>query len=371
MNENLAYFILNLIPKIGPITVKKLLTIFPTAVDILAATRSELIAIQGIGPTHANHLSAWQTETNYKEELRRCEEAGIELVTPAHPDYPKLLLETYDPPLCLYVRGDTKILNGKNIAFVGSRKTSFYGIEVTKNLARAAKFEGWTVVSGLARGIDTVAHQTVVDHGGVTIAVIGSGLARLYPKENLQLARNIVENGGAIISEFPLNAPPARTSFPMRNRIIAGLSKGTLVIEGGIKSGSMITATQALEQGKLVFAVPGLINNPQAQGCHKLIKNGAKLVESFRDISDEFQMQPDLAFSDCDKETDRDKCIEIPLNSLEKKIVGVMKRGLKPMTADEISDHVEIEMGKLLSTIMVLEMKNVIIQVSGMRFTLT
>ncbi|MCK5834900.1 MAG: DNA-processing protein DprA [Lentisphaeria bacterium] len=371
MNENLAYFILNLIPKIGPITVKKLLTVFPTAVDILQATRSELIEIQGIGPTHANHITAWQTETNYEEELRRCEEAGIELVSPVHPDYPQLLLETYDPPLCLYVRGNTKILNGNNIAFVGSRKTSFYGVEVTKDLARCAKFEDWTVVSGLARGIDTVAHQTVVDHGGITIAVIGSGLARLYPKENLQLARDIVENGGAIISEFPLNAPPARTSFPMRNRIIAGMSKGTLVVEGGIKSGSMITATQAIEQGKLVFAVPGLINNPQAQGCHKLIKNGAKLVESFRDISEEFQMQPHLRFEVDGKEINNGKCIQIPLNSLEKKIVGVMERGLKPMTVDEISEHIEIEMGKMLSTIMVLEMKNVIIQVSGMRFALT
>ena len=370
MNENLAYFILNLIPKIGPITVKKLLTVFSTATGILEATRSELIKIQGIGPTQANHISAWQVETNYEEELRRCEEAGIELVTPAHPDYPELLLETYDPPLCLYVRGNTKILNGKNIAFVGSRKTSFYGVEVTKTLARSAKFEGWTVVSGLARGIDTVAHQTVVDHAGLTIAVIGSGLARLYPNENLQRARDIVENGGVIVSEFPLNTPPARRSFPMRNRIIAGMSKGTLVVEGGIKSGSMITATQALEQGKMVFAVPGLINNPQAQGCHKLIKNGAKLVESFRDISEEFQMQPHLEFEDESDQEISNKCIQIPLNSLENKIVKVMKRGLKPMTVDEISDHVEIEMGKLLSTIMVLEMKNVITQVSGMRFAL-
>ena len=370
MNENLAYFILNLIPKVGPITVKKLLTVFSTAVDILEATRGELIKIQGIGPTQANHITAWQIETNYEEELRRCEEAGIELVTQVHPDYPQLLLETYDPPLCLYVRGDTKILNGKNIAFVGSRKTSFYGVEVTKDLARNAKFEGWTVVSGLARGIDSVAHQTVVDNGGITIAVIGSGLARLYPKENLQLARDIVENGGAIISEFPLNSPPDRRSFPMRNRIIAGMSKGTLVVEGGVKSGSMITAIQAIEQGKVVFAVPGLITNPQAQGCHKLIKNGAKLVESFKDITEEFQMQPHLQFEDETDAENTNKSAQIPLNSLEKKIVKVMERGLKPMTADEISNHVEIEMGKLLSTIMVLEMKSVITQVSGMRFAL-
>ncbi len=370
MNESYAYFILNLVPGVGPVTVKKLLEAFGTTVNILNVTRTELDNIQGLRKKQIDALLDWKTVTDYEEEFERCEKAEITLVTPADSTYPSLLLQTYDPPLCLYVRGNVNALSGRNIAFVGSRKTSFYGVNVTKDFASSAVNCGWTIVSGLARGIDTVAHQTAVDCKGLTVAVIGSGLARLYPQENLNLAREIIKQGGAIISEFPLNAPPDRRSFPMRNRIVAGMSSGTLVVEGGVKSGSMITATHTMEQGKPVFAVPGMVTNPQARGCHQLIKNGAKLVESFYDIMEEFSEQPSLPFDNSPNPRKVQDCIEIPLNVLEKKIVEIMKRGLKPMSADEISEYTEIEMGQILSTIMVLEMKKVVVQSQGMCFSL-
>lgn len=368
MTEREALFILNMISGIGPVTVKKLLTKFKTADKILEADYKSLKTVSGIGHKAAESIVNKETVRDWREEWDECERSGIEIITQCDSNYPPQLLDIYDPPLVLYVKGNSDVLTGNLIAFVGSRRTSFYGVSVTESFARSATVAGWTVVSGLAKGIDTAAHQTVVNSNGRTIAVIGSGLGHLYPQENLTLARQICKDG-AVISEFPLKFPPDRRSFPMRNRIIAGLSRGTVVIEGGIKSGSMITAMQSIEQGKPVFAVPGQITNPQTRGCHKLINNGAKLVESFYDITEEFssQLSLNLDFSET-KKTEQE--IEIPLNELEKSLVSTMKERSVALTADEISEYSEIPIGQVLSTLMVLEMKRVLVQVPGMRYLL-
>ncbi len=366
MTEQEAFFILNLIPGIGPVTVKRLLKVFSSAVDILDATAKDLQQAEGIGRKIAELIANKKCFRDWEQEWSDCERAGIKIITQADVAYPEPLRDIYDPPLALYVRGCIEALNGSLIAFVGSRRTSFYGVSVTQAFARSAVIAGWTVVSGLAKGIDTAAHQTVVESDGRTVAVIGSGLGHLYPQENLALARKICEKG-AVISEFPLMFPPDRRSFPMRNRIIAGLSRGTLVIEGGVKSGSMITAMQAVEQGKPVFAVPGQITNPQSKGCHKLIRNGARLVESFYDISEEFMGQPELELS-FDTSRKCEQAVEIPLNELEKSLVQVMKERSDSLTADEISEYSEVPIGQVLSALMVLEMKKAVVQVPGMRF---
>ena len=371
LTDQEAYFILNQLPGIGPARVKQLLTYFDSVTDILEAPQEELAKIRGIGPKHAATLTNWRHSHDWENEWRQCLQAGITLVTQADDLYPALLKEIYDPPLCLYVKGNVECLQSdhKLLAIVGSRRTSRYGVRMCERIGRAASLAGWTVVSGLARGIDTVAHKTVLEGKGVTVAVIGSGLGRIYPQDNIQLARTIAEDG-AVISEFPLMYPPDRRSFPMRNRIIAGLSEGTVVIEGGLNSGSMITAEQALEQGRQVFAVPGEADNPQARGCHKLIKNGAKLTESFSDIIEEFSAQPQLDLHFVDKTEKPRNARQVTLNTLESRIVEELQENKDSCSAEELADAVGEQIQKILSAMLVLEMKKVVRQLPGMKFCL-
>ena len=202
------------------------------------------------------------------------------------------ILEIHDAPLCLYVRGRIpENISSFSLAIVGTRNISNYGQRMARHLAEAAAYAGYTVVSGLAYGVDVVAHQAVLDAGGETVSVLGGGLARIQPQDHIPLAREIACHG-AVISEFPMEFSPTRHSFPMRNRIISGLCKGTLVIEAGLNSGSLITASYAMEQGRTVFAVPGQADNPQAKGCNRLIRQNAVLTESFEDILEEFDFLP-------------------------------------------------------------------------------
>jgi DNA processing protein len=206
-----------------------------------------------------------------------------------HCDYPEKLKEIYDPPLVLFVKGNSRILNRGQVAIVGSRNASIHGRETAYQFGKELSEQGIVVNSGLALGVDAHAHKGVVDNKGVTVAVIATGLDICYPARHKELAKRIYENGGAIVSEFIPNTPPKAGHFPKRNRIISGMSDGVLVIEAAIKSGSLITARCALEQNRDVFAVPGNINNPQVKGCHWLIKQGAKLVDELADIIDEMR----------------------------------------------------------------------------------
>jgi DNA processing protein len=203
-----------------------------------------------------------------------------------------LLAEIHDPPLCLYVRGELPDPELPALAVVGSRRVTPYGRRMAELLAGAAAQAGWPVISGLAYGVDAAAHEAAVAAGGLTVAVLGGGLARIHPQEHIPLAKRIAAGHGAVVSEFPMTFPPTRQTFPMRNRIISGLSRGVVVVEAGTKSGALITARTALEQGRQVFAVPGRADDPQSRGCNNLIRDGAKLTESFDDVIADFEFLP-------------------------------------------------------------------------------
>lgn len=207
------------------------------------------------------------------------------LVSIGHPFYPPLLRSISSPPLILYVKGSAEALQLPQIAFVGSRAPSLHGLKNAKELASLVSKLGFTITSGLALGIDGAAHKAALDSAGLTIAVLGNGADVVYPKPHANLTRRIIEQGGCLVSEFAPGAPPLPHHFPRRNRIISGLSYGTVVVEAGIKSGSLVSAKYAMEQGREVFAVPGQINNPNAKGCHLLIKHGATLIEGIDDIT--------------------------------------------------------------------------------------
>jgi DNA processing protein len=360
-----AYIILNLIPGIGSVKIKELISIFSSPTNLLNASEQELDKIKGINKNIKETLSNWKTTIDYKHELELAEKGGVKIITLADEDYPQSLKEIYDPPICLYIRGSLNANTEKNIAIVGSRRITRYGKDAAKHLATAAANTGWCVISGLAYGIDATAHQAVVDTKGQTIAVLGGGLARIHPQDHIPLAREILQNGGAIVSEFPMEFTPTRWSFPMRNRIISGLSQGLIVIEAGLKSGSLITARCALEQGRSVFAVPGEIDNPQAKGTNQLIKNGAKLTESFDDILEEFSFITN-------KDTRTPK--QVPeeeysnLTELELKIFEELKQG--SLSADNISLACAIPAGATLATLMQMQLKNIIIPLPGKKYEL-
>jgi DNA processing protein len=291
-----AYVVLNQVPGIGPLRAAQLLALYGAPEAILAASEAELARIPGIGGKLAAAVAGWRQVCDPDADRRQAERAGVTLVTRASADYPDLLAQIHDPPLCLYVRGSVAALRhcAHGVSMVGSRHTTSYGVQMAEHLALGAVYAGWPVVSGLARGIDTVVHEAVLKAGGCTVAVLGSGLGVIYPQENVPLARRIAEQNGALVSEFPMSFHPDKRTFPMRNRIISGLTLGTLVVEAGATSGSLITAAQAGEQGRQVFAVPGRVDSPQSRGCHALLKDGAKLVETFQDIAEEFCRLPGL-----------------------------------------------------------------------------
>ena len=294
-DRSLAYLRLNLVPGVGPILFARLLEAFegdPRA--IFAAPAAALQRVPKVGAKLAAALRDSRYEEEALAEAERAAAHGVEIVTLDDEAYPPRLRETPDPPPVLYVRG--RLLGERDelsLGIVGSRQTSYYGRDQARRFGSMLARTGLVVVSGFARGIDTAAHEGALQTGGRTIAVIGSGLLDIYPPENRELVEDVVEYG-AVISEFPLKTAPQASNFPRRNRIIAGMTLGTLVIESGLKSGAMITARQAGELGRDVFAIPGRIDDERTRGCHSLIKQGAKLVEDLADILDEIAPQANL-----------------------------------------------------------------------------
>lgn len=372
MTNKEAYICLNLLPHIGPVKVRQLLDKIGEPENIFKESTKVLKSIQGIGQKIADTIVNWEKNCDLNTELNLIERSGVEVLTISDEEYPPLLKEIYDRPLCLYIRGNKSIMkNGlTNLAVVGSRHMSRYGADVAKKFAQSAVATSWTIVSGLARGVDTCAHQATVDAGGVTIAVLGSGLGHIYPQENINLAKAICEKG-AVISEFPMNYPPDKRTFPMRNRIISGMSRGTLVVEAGDKSGSLITASQALEQNREVFAVPGRIDTPHSRGCHSLIKQGALLVQSFEDILDNFSYLP-LEFNFSEKKQSQEVVIKSQvldnLSDLEKEIIDCLKAG--EMSIDNLVEELQAPLGKLFSALIEMETKKLVTPLPGKRYIL-
>src|SRR5690349_8111277 len=290
MNSTEACIALNMLPTMGPVRLRKLLQVFQTPEQILAAKRDQLRTVDGIGREVVDQISSWESMVDLPSEVKRIKESGATVITQTSPQYPKSLREIHAPPIVLYVWGEIQERDHHAIGIIGARRTTHYGNESAKKLAYQLAYAGLTVISGLARGIDTAAHQGALAAKGRTIAVIGSGLSKLYPPENEALAEKIQNGNGAVVSEFSMEIEPDRQTFPMRNRIISGWSQGILVVEAGLNSGALITAAQAIDQGRSVYAVPGHINAPSAMGSNRLIQQGAKLVMDASDILDDLQI---------------------------------------------------------------------------------
>ncbi len=277
-------------PGIGPRSFKSLIERFGSAEEIFAAPL-DLLAASGLG----KETLAWLRKPDWsgvERDLRWLETPGRHCLVLQDAGYPPFLREIADPPPLLFVQGSVEALSRQQLAVVGSRNPSADGARLAREFARALAQTGFAITSGLALGVDAAAHAGALDGGGLTLAVAGTGLDQVYPRSHRGLVDAIVAQGGALISEFPSGTPPRAGNFPRRNRIISGLSLGVLVVEAAARSGSLITARMALEQGREVFALPGSIHNPLARGCNALIKQGAKLVESVADILDEFGLPP-------------------------------------------------------------------------------
>src|SRR6266403_802458 len=288
MDSREALVALNLVEHVGPVRLRQLLEHFGDAPAILRASKQHLLQARNIGEETADAIANWEKNIDLAAELKRIADFGCRIVTQAEPEYPELLRQIYDPPIGLYIKGELLPKDKNAVAMVGSRMTTHYGIEVARKLAYQLAYLGVTVVSGGARGIDSAAHQGALSSKGRTIAVLGTGINLVTPPENAELFERIAQNG-CVVTQFPFNRPPDKQSFPIRNRIVAGMTLGTAVVEANLTSGALITSNFANEYGRQVFAVPGRIDSPRSKGCHELIKKGAKLCEGAEDILCEFE----------------------------------------------------------------------------------
>lgn len=287
MNDR-YWLALSRMPGIGPVTVQKWLDYFESVEQLFSASLADM---QAAGMT-GRQIYLFKN-INWKiidTDFAWLEKNNGRMIALENEEYPVLLREIHDSPLVLYILGNVNALTQSQIAMVGSRHPSATGKELAHQFARELAAAGLVITSGLALGIDAASHEGALAGSGKTIAVLGTGLKYIYPKNHQKLAQDIIKNEGALISEFPLDTPPKATNFPMRNRVISGLSLGVLVIEAAVRSGSLITARSALEQNREVFAIPGSIHNPMARGCHQLIRQGAKLVETAEDVLEEINL---------------------------------------------------------------------------------
>ena len=368
MNNQEASIALNMISGIGPINAKKLIAKYGNASSVLNSSVAELKKIKGISDKIANRIYQWEDNVNLKKELEIIQNSPYEVCILGEEKYPKQLSSLYDPPLVLYTYGNLRNLS-HTFGIVGSRQASYYGIKMTKKISYQLAYQGFAIISGLARGIDTAAHQGALAAEGITIAVIGSGLNHLYPEENKALAKNIVENEGLLISEFPLNTPPDKRNFPRRNRLIAGWSEGLLVSECAKYSGAMITANYANEMGKNVYALPGPADQITFVGSHELIRDGAILVTKTEEILEDYEeiFKKDkkyLASINPIKSLGNNTDFQ---NSEEATILEILSSA--PIHLDEIITITKLPTQAVISALMILEMKKQIQRLPGQYFS--
>ena len=363
MAEDIFYWLaLSLTPGVGSIFIKRLLDRFQTPEAVFRAPMKELLEIEGLGEKVAREIQRGPLEKVVEKELVLLKEAGGKMITLRDEDYPMRLKDIYDPPALLYVRGELRREDDLAIAIVGSRKTSPYGRWITEKIGQDLARHGVTVVSGMARGIDSVAHMGALQGGGRTIAVLGCGVDVIYPSENRNLFHQIIEHG-AVLSEFPMGSPPEGGHFPKRNRIISGLSIGVVIVQASAESGSLITAGYALEQGREVFAVPGNVGAEGSRGTNQLIKEGAKLVESTEDILEEILPQ-------WKREKEMLPKAETPVPDLsEEEKVLYRLLGESPLHIDAIIRESQLDPGRVSSLLLNLELKGLISQWPGKCFS--
>ena len=370
MNDKLYWLALNMVPGVGPATFRKLLARFHEPERVFVASANDLAAVEGMAQKTIRAIKEFSVTKVAAEELTKLSDLGADILTLRDERYPKNLLEIYDPPPVLYVRGELGAADTLKIAIVGSRRGSSYGKAVTKRISRELAAAGVTVVSGMARGIDTYAHLGALEAGAKTIAVLGCGVDTVYPPENKKLFSDIIKCG-AIISEFPLGTSPDGKNFPRRNRIISGLSLGVVVVEATADSGSLITASHALEQGREVFAVPGNVGMATSRGTNRLIKQGARLIEEAQDILTEVLPQytgtaRKEALLTKGSLTEGSPPAPAALTDAEDGILQYLSH--TPLHIDEISRLCRMEIQRVSTILLELELKGVISQMSGKLF---
>ncbi len=360
MTSRQAYIALNMMGELGPVRVRALVETLGSPEAVLEAGAEDLMRAKGVGPELARKILEQRDKVSPSDEEDRAFRLGARIVTCLDAEYPAPLKKIYDPPLALYVQGTLEARDAHALALVGTRHATHYGLSTADRMGYQLAKVGFTVVSGLARGIDTASHRGALKGGGRTLAVLGSALDCLYPAENEELARQIAQQG-AVISEYALGRQPDRTTFPYRNRVVSGLSMGVVVIEAGVNSGALMTAEQALEQGRSVMAVPGRLDSAASKGPHRLIKNGARLVEDVDDILLEFEF---LIPPEKKKNAQAlDPRPQIQLAEEEQKIVRALWEN--PLDMDSLVRKTGLPVSRVSSLLIALEMKRVIRMLPG------
>jgi DNA processing protein len=364
--SDLPYWLaLNSLPDIGPVIAGRLLAVFGSPENIFHMAGSELRQVEGVGKSRINSITAFNQWDTIRKEIDSAGKKGVQILSLQDPAYPEGLRRIPGAPVVLYVKGGFTDADKYAIAMVGSRTSSEYGMQVAEKMSHRLASSGLTVVSGMARGIDTASHKGALRAGGRTIAVLGSGIDVPYPASNRDLMRSI-ESSGAVISEFPFGTPPNKENFPRRNRVISALSFGTVVVEAALDSGSLITVGYALEQGKEVFAVPGNVTSGNSRGTNGLIKNGAKLVENAEEIIDELRPQLKGVLREDHVKSAR----SLPeMTKEERDLISYLNTD--PSHIDKIIRDVNMTTGKALSLLLSLELKGIVRQTQGKHFSLT
>src|SRR4051812_1459061 len=361
LTERQAFMILNDLPNIGPVTLHRLLQdISSDPREILSAPRRRLESVRGVGPETSEALVNWRTHFDLGREEERLAKTGVTFITGRDEGYPKLLKEIHDPPIGLYRKGDY-LFEQPCIAVIGSRRTTLYGQSVAKKLGADLARLGFCVVSGLARGIDTAAHEGALSVGGKTAAVLGCGLDIVYPPENLGLYRRIAETG-AVLSEFPFGRKADKQTFPMRNRVVSGISEGVVVVESDLAGGAMITARFAGEQGRLIFAVPGRIDQATSAGCHQLIRDGATLLTGVDDILNELSYLDGLHPKTAKRSADEPDLLErlMPTLSEPERKVAACFEGGSVLGIDALTELTRLPVNEISVALMGLELKRMV-----------
>jgi DNA processing protein len=359
LSERQALLVLNALPNIGPVTLHRLLQeLGGDPRTVLTAPRRQLEAVRGVGPVIAETVSTWSQHFDLAREEERMAMSGADFITTQDEAYPRLLKEIHDPPIALYRKGKYAFTH-PCVAIVGSRRTTLYGQALAKKFGAELGRLGFCVVSGLARGIDTAAHEGALSVGGKTAAVLGTGIDIIYPPENLELYRRL-EAEGAILSEFPFGRRADRQSFAMRNRIVAGICEATIVVESDVDGGAMITARFAGEHGRLIFAVPGRIDQNTSAGCHQLIRDGATLLTSIDDLLSELNYldgfrPPAIPMKAAEAAAER----PANLTPEEERVLACFRGGaiLSPDTLNELTGLAAAELSPAL---MMLELKRLV-----------
>lgn len=363
MEPDKRYWIaLNLVPGVGSLSYRSLIRAFGDPQKVFAASRRKLEAVEGVGPKLAETIANFPVAKRLKREMDRIERLGVSVLTYRDDTYPRRLLTIYDPPPVLYVRGTLVASDDRAVAVVGSRVATRHGKTFAEQLARDLAVRGVTLVSGMARGIDSAAHRGALLGRGRTIAVLGSGVDVVYPSENRGLMDEIVSHG-AVVSEFPLGTEPYPSNFPRRNRIISGLAEGVVVVEATGRSGSLITANYALDQGREVFAVPGSVGLPNSQGTNRLLKQGAKLVERVEDILEEF---PPLEESHPGASREGEGRCEPALSEEERAIFDLL--GKEPVHIDHLITQTGWDASRVSRVLLNLELAGMVAQLAGKHF---